>query len=191
MAETLAPAPGSDAEPRLRYRASDVRTMIAAGVLDDEQRYEVLDGEIVPMMVHNPPHINVKRWLLKRLTLDLGETYWVDSETTFYLEDDGEFTLPDILVYPQPMKGHEVRGPDALLLIEVADKSLKKDRTRKARLYARFGVRDYWVVDAAKLITHIYREPQAGTYQSEVTLQTNESLTPLHLPQVHLKLADI
>ena len=74
MAETLAPPPNSDAEPRLRFKASDVRAMLEAGVLDDERHYEVIDGEIIPMMAHNPPHIEVKRWLLNELTLQLGAT---------------------------------------------------------------------------------------------------------------------
>jgi Uma2 family endonuclease len=190
MVDTFAPGP-PEAEDRVRFTASDVRAMLDAGILDDERRYEVIDGEIVEMMVHNPPHIRVKRWLLNELTLQLGRSFWVDSEPTFYLEPDGEFTVPDIMVYPRTLEGHLVRGPDASLVIEVADKSLKKDRGRKARLYARHGVRDYWVVNALTLATTRYADPANGRYGLESEHGPDEILTPLLLDSVRLKLRDV
>ena len=191
MADTLAPAAPQDSEDRVHFTASDVNRMLEAGILDDERRYEVIDGEIVEMMTHNPPHIRVKRWLLDQLFHQLGRNYWVDSEPSFYVEPEGDYTLPDIIVYPRNLEGHLVRGADALLVIEVADKSLKKDRGRKARLYARHGVRDYWVVNAQTLVTHRYGAPAGGRYGSETEHATEETLVPALLPQVSLRLQDV
>lgn len=191
MADTLAPAAPQDSEDRVRFTASDVNRMLEAGILDDERRYEVIDGEIVEMMTHNPPHIRVKRWLLDQLFHQLGRNYWVDSEPSFYVEPEGDYTLPDIIVYPRNLEGHLVRGADALLVIEVADKSLKKDRGRKGRLYARHGVRDYWVVNAQTLVTHRYGAPAGGRYGSETEHAPEETLVPALLPQVSLRLRDV
>lgn len=191
MAETLAPNPAADLDARLRFTLSDVQAMLAAGVLDDDQRYEVLDGEIVPMMAPNPPHMRVKRWLARELTLQLGREFWIDSEPAFLLEIDGDFAIPDILVYPQAFRPEDVRGPDVLLLIEVAHSSLKKDSGRKARLYARFGVRDYWVVDAAKRLTFVHRNPADGCYNEVTEHGPEAALAPLLLPGLSLRMAEV
>jgi Uma2 family endonuclease len=188
MADTLAPA---DTDDRVRFKASDVRRMLDAGILDNERRYEVIDGEIIEMMAPNPPHIHVKRWLLDQLFHQLRQSCWIDSEPTFFLEPDGDYTLPDIIVYPRDLKGHLVRGGDTLLVIEVADKSLKKDRGQKARLYARHGVRDYWVVNAQTLVTYRYANPADGKYPPEIEHAPEETLIPALLPQVKLRLADV
>lgn len=191
MADALAPAAPQDSDDRVRFTASDVSRMLDSGILDDERRYEVIDGEIVEMMAHDPPHMRVKRWLLRELYRQLDDAVWIDSEPSFYLEPDGDYTLPDLIVYPRANEPHLVRGPDALLVIEVSDKSLKKDRGRKARLYARHGVRDYWVVNAQTLVTHRYGAPAGGRYGSETEHATEETLVPALLPQVSLRLQDV
>lgn len=191
MAETLALDPAAELDTRLKFTLSDVQAMLTAGVLDDEQRYEVLDGEIVPMMAPNPPHMRVKRWLARELTLRLQRDFWVCSEPTFHLEFDGDFTIPDIIVYPRAFRPEDVRGPDALLLIEVAHSSLKKDRGRKATLYASFGVRDYWVVDAAKRITFVHRNPSGSRYAEVSEHGPEAALTPLLLPGLSLRLSEV
>jgi Uma2 family endonuclease len=191
MTDTLARPDADPAEDRLRFTASDVRRMLEAGILDDERRYEVIDGEIIEMMTPNPPHMRVKRWLLQRLYRQLDDTYWIDSEPSFYLEPDGDYVVPDIIVYPSGIEAHLLRGADALMVIEVADKSLKKDRGRKARLYARHGVRDYWVVNAVTLVTHRYGAPEGGRYTSETEHAPAETLAPLLLPGVTLRIGDV
>lgn len=61
MAEIIEPTSEEEA-PRLKFTLSDVRAMAAAGLLEDRVRYEVIEGEIVPMMAPNPPHTRMKRW---------------------------------------------------------------------------------------------------------------------------------
>ncbi|MBL8549374.1 MAG: Uma2 family endonuclease [Hyphomonadaceae bacterium] len=194
MADTTlreAPPEAEPAEDRVRFRASDVRRMLDAGILDDEGRYEVIDGEIIAMMAHNPPHMRVKRWILDQLFRQLGNACWIDSEPSFYIEPDGDYTLPDLIVYPRALEAHLVRGIDALLVVEVADKTLKKDRGRKARLYARHGVRDYWVVNAQTLATYRYANPVDGRYPPETEHAPDEALIPALLPQVSLRMRDV
>ncbi|HCK84518.1 MAG TPA: hypothetical protein DHW63_08375 [Hyphomonadaceae bacterium] len=191
MTDTLARPGQEEADQRVRFTASDVSRMLDAGILDDERRYEVIDGEVVESEAPSPPHMRAKRWLLRAIFCQLGDAYWIDSRPSFYLEPDGDCTLPDIIVYPREFEGHLVRGPDALLVIEVADKSLKKDRGRKARIYARHGVRDYWVVNAQTLVTHRYGAPAGGRYGSESEHAAEETLASALLPKVSLRLRDV
>jgi Uma2 family endonuclease len=177
--------PTEEAPVRLRYCAEDARRMVAAGVLDANLRYEVLEGEIVPMMALNPPHARVERWLVDRLHRMLDESVWID------LEAGADYTLPDVFIYPRRFAGEEVRGPDILLLIEVADRTLKQDRTKKARLYARYGVREYWVLDAQRRAVHVHRAPVGRDYASVQVVQSFETLTPELLPGLALRLEDV
>ncbi len=178
-------------EPKLRFRASDVRAMVEAGVLDPIGRYEVLEGEIVPMQAHNPPHMRVKRWLLDRLYRQLDETFWIDSEPSFYLEPDGDFTVTDIIVYPRAVEAHLLRGPDALLVVEVTDRSLVRDTERKGRVYARHGVREYWVVEARMRRTHVFTGPSEGGFGAVRLVEPTDALAPGLLPGMTLRLDDV
>ena len=78
------------------------------------------------------------------------------AECQFNL-DATSYTEPDVLVWPSTLDVPDVRGPECYLVVEVADTSLHKDRAFKRRLYARFGVREYWVIDADALSTRVHR----------------------------------
>jgi Uma2 family endonuclease len=189
MADTLHDTPAQD--ERLKFKASDVRAMIQQGILDADGHYEVIDGEIWVMQAHNPPHMRVKRWVLRELTLQIGRRHWIDSDPSFYIEEDGDFTLPDIIVYPGDAEPHLVRGEDALLVVEVAVSSLKRDLVLKRALYARHGVRDYWVIDADKRVTHVHRQPVDGDYREVIQVAPTETLEPAYVEGVTLRLNDI
>jgi Uma2 family endonuclease len=184
----LLTAPSS--EQRLGFTVEDVRRMLRAGILDDERRYELIEGEIIPVQAHNPPHMRVKRWLYQKVTLALGEDYWVDSESSLYLDPKHEYALPDVFVYPRALGPEEVRGRDVLWLIEVADSTIAKDRGLKARLYARHGVKEYWVVEARTRITWIYRDPEAGAYPEPVKAGGDDVIAPRAFPHIQLRMND-
>lgn len=78
-----------------------------------------------------------------------------------------------------------------LLAIEVAHSSLRFDTTIKARLYAALGVREYWVIDAETPTTRVHREPSANGYASVVEVPPSETLVPLLVAQLAVRLADL
>jgi Uma2 family endonuclease len=73
----------------------------------------------------------------------------------------------------------------------VGDTSLKKDTTTKSGLYARAGVRDYWVVNARTLTTKVYRDPSARGYAGTGNVRARKGLIPLVIPSLALRLADL
>ena len=81
-----------------------------------------------------------------------------------------------------------MRGDTVLLIVEVAQTSLKFDTSTKAALYASHGVRDYWVINAETLETKIYRGPGAAGYAETKTLSASEPLVPLLVPQLSVRL---
>ena len=115
-----------------------------------------------------------------RHAVELG---WRPAEHT-YLE-------PDLLLFPRGIKVTALKAPDVLLLIEVADSSLGIDLGVKARIYAGLGVREYWVVDAKSLVTHVHREPGAAGYGTARQAAPSEALVPALMPQLALRIADL
>ena len=91
------------------------------------------------------------------------EGVFVASESQFNLAED-TFVIPDVLVRPAAIRTPDLRGEDALLVVEVAETSLAYDRGMKARLFASHGVREYWVINAVTLVTAVHTGPSATGY---------------------------
>lgn len=70
----------------------------------------------------------------------------------------------------------DLRGPDVLLVVEVADSSLSYDLLVKAPLYAAHGVREYWVVDAVRQTVRVHRDPAAGIYADVEEYEAHDSV---------------
>jgi Uma2 family endonuclease len=110
--------------------------------------------------------------------------------TTIYLSAD-TFVEPDLVIYPRGVKLEEVKGPDILLAIEVAATSLAYDRGLKARLYARHGVNELWVIDAERRRTFVHSGPEAAGWRTIVERTRDEPLTFAALPGFSIKLGAI
>jgi Uma2 family endonuclease len=183
----------SENDERLGFTVDDVRAMVAAGILDQGEKFELLDGELVPMRAHNPPHMRLKRWIAKTLTVALADTHWVDSEPSFYLDGfkrGRSFTAPDIIVYPRGFSPEAVAGADCDLLIEVASTTQRKDLGRKAKLYAKHGVRDYWVCDTEAQLTYVHRGAADGVYPAPTPVPFHQPVSALLLPHITLRMID-
>jgi Uma2 family endonuclease len=97
--------------------------------------------------------------------------------------------ISDAVAHKDPARrGH----PDQLLLlIEVADSSLRTDRRLKRTIYAEAGVPEYWIVDVATLTVEVHTQPSSGTYASVRTLRDGDTLRPTLLPTVAIRVAEI
>ena len=106
--------------------------------------------------------------------------------------DDNTYCEPDLIVFPRRFRTlSKVPATEVLLLIEVADTSLKSDLTTKATLYSQLGVREYWVVDAFTRTAHVHREPTADGFREKRKVPKNRLLKPYLLPGIELRLDDL
>ena len=130
--------------------------MCEQGFFDDGPRYELLDGELIEMSAQGPLHRQLETELLNWVSRRIGEDIKLAVAGPFRL---GEFDEPepDLFLYPAAMNVNDVRGPDADLVIEVANTSLQQDLGPKAGLYQSFGVRRYWVMDVEKRVTWVHQ----------------------------------
>ena len=112
------------------------------------------------------------------------------NETTFRLTED-TYLEPDFVFYPQAGGRVGLSAANAVLVVELADSSLGYDLGRKAALYAAFGIRELWVIDAVKLTAHIHRDPAPAGYGSVVTIAPDRRLVPQDAPGLAVTLADL
>ena len=167
--------------PRRRFTVAEVEAMVAAGVMGEDERIELIGGELVPMSPKGNQHEVVKVALLDRWMRLRPDACRLAPETTFRLSQD-TFLEPDIVVYPRASGLKGLSGPGVLLVVEIADSSLRYDMGRKAALYASFGVRELWVIDAVKLTVRVLRSPSPSGYGAEQDFGASDRLVPLFAP---------
>jgi Uma2 family endonuclease len=103
-------------------------------------------------------------------------------ETTFRLSG-GTYLEPDVVIYHRASGLKGLSGPGVLLVVEIADSSLRYDMGRKVALYARFGVRELWVIDAVKLAARIFRGPASDGYRDVSDAAAADRFIPQFAPQ--------
>src|ERR1700719_652775 len=161
----------ADGLPRWCWTVAEIERLAAAGFFNEYDRFELLGGEIVPMSPKGRRHEIVRLKLGYRFTRMASEDVFVAPEPQFNLYPD-TFLVPDILMHPSAIATPDVRGSDALLVVEVAETSLAYDLKTKAMLYAAHGVPEYWVINAATLVTTVHTQPSGNAYASEVAPDT-------------------
>jgi Uma2 family endonuclease len=176
-----------------RWTVANYHRMITSGVLTSDDRVELLDGQVIEMVPQDPPHAS---------TTDEGSDYLkalfagrakVRAQLPVTLSDHSE-PEPDIAVVRIDENRYRDRHPnpaDIFLLIEIADATLKRDRTHKAKLYAQANVPEYWIVDVNQRQLIVFRDPQDGMYQSEAVLTATDRVAPLAFPDIAIELQNL
>ncbi len=168
--------------PRRRFTVAEVEAMVAAGVMEEDERVELIGGELVPMSPKGIQREVVKTALLRRWYRVAPEDCDLTPETTFRLSAD-TYLEPDVVVYPRASGLSGLSGSGVLLVVEIADSSLRYDMGRKAALYASFGVRELWVIDAVKLTTCVFRAPSESGYGETLDFSASDRLVPQFAPE--------
>jgi Uma2 family endonuclease len=173
--------------PRLAWTVEEFDSLAEHGFFTEDDRIELIGGELVPMSPKGNRHEVVRGdlalWLSRNVTSDIKvyvEPGW-RADATNYLE-------PDILIFPDSHSLGELPASEVLLVVEVAHSSLAYDTGRKAKIYARLGVREYWVVNAKSLETIVHLEPSAEGYGKIATHAASETVAPLALPALTVSL---
>ncbi len=179
--------------PRHRLTVADYHRLGEAGVLRKGDRVELLEGQLVDMSPIGPRHALAIDLLNRLLPVALGEQAWLRVQNPIVLDDASE-PQPDFAVVRYPWSGYpdaHPRPPDILLLIEVADSSLEFDLGAKLELYARAGIREFWVVDLTSNRVLVHRSPSDGRYDSVTAVDISGTLTVEALPGLTISAAHI
>ena len=177
--------------PHRLFTVAEVEAMVAAGVIEEDERIELIGGELVSMSPKGRRHEAVKENLLDRWIRARPDDVRVVPETTFRLSKN-TYLEPDVVIYPRASGLMALSAETVLLVVEISDSSLRYDVGYKATLYASFGVRELWVIDAVRLTTRIFRDPTADGYREQSDIAAEEVATPLVAPSAFaLRLADL
>jgi Uma2 family endonuclease len=177
--------------PRRRWSVAEIREMMAKGIILEDERFELIGGEVVPMSPKGVRHEIVKKALQQHwFPLIAGGPIDLITETTLYISDD-EFREPDFLFWPRSIPLKDVTAGNALLIVEVADSSLGYDLGSKAVAYAALGLPELWVINANSLVTSVHRDPTPAGYPEPQKVRPDELLEPLLAPQLAVRLTDL
>jgi Uma2 family endonuclease len=181
-AALLVPFDATDEVPlRKKFTRREVEYLIAEGVLEG-QRYELIDGDLIDRMRRKPPHAVAIQNSFDVLFLIFGVGFVRGQSSLDVSDADRERNEPepDIVVTERAKThylDHHPRGEECVLVAEVSDTTLRSDLTRKAALYARAGVREYWVLDLKGRCLIVDRHPHDGAYHSVQFFSESEILS--------------
>jgi Uma2 family endonuclease len=160
--------------PRYRLTVDDYHRLGEAGILGENDRVELLEGQLVNMSPIGPRHALVVDVLYHLLSAAAGDRAWVRGQNPIALDGTSE-PQPDIVLVRRPWAGYPTAHPgpdDVFLIVEVADSSREVDLGAKRELYARAGIREFWVVDLTNDVVVVSRDPRDDAYGSVISEAT-------------------
>lgn len=169
--------------PRRLFTVDEYYAMAKHGILKPDERVELLDGEIVRMNAIGSPHA----WCVKRLIRTFApfpDRFILSVQDPLRLSNISE-PEPDIaILQPDTPENRHPEPQDVLLVIEVADSSIRLDRRRKLQMYARAGIFEYWIVDLNADRIEVYRDPVRSRYRSVMLLRRGDTVSPIFAPDL-------
>jgi Uma2 family endonuclease len=179
---------------RKRWTRAECASLDASGLLD-QQRLELVAGELIDKMGKNRPHVNaltlMQAWLQSVFGVRL-----VNPEAPIDVspeDNPSNEPQPDIIVLNRDLSNFRSANPspqDLHLVVEGADTTLNFDLTVKAALYARAGIVEYWVLDVSGRRLIVHRHPELGRYTTILVYGERENVAPLAAPHAMFKAAD-
>jgi Uma2 family endonuclease len=168
-------------EQLFRLSVEQYEGMIDAGVLTSGDAVELLDGVLVRKMPKNPPHTTAVLLAVEALRNVIPSGFCVRLEAAIRLETSQPEL--DVTVVRGTLREYASRHPlasDVSLVVEVADSTLKQDRTSKYAIYASAGISQYWILNLLSREVEVYLQPDvtACSYQ-QVKTYSAQQLVPL------------
>jgi len=169
--------PTTSAPTTRRWTREEYHDLADAGFLIEDDRVELIDGEIIQTSPQNTPHAVAVRLVRRALQRVFpSDTYMVDEQLPLALAPDSE-PEPDVAVVEgQPRDFLDDHPSSAVLVVEVADASLQFDRGKKRALYARHNLPQYWIVDLTNRQLEVYRDPSGSSYAEHTVYEEGETV---------------
>lgn len=166
-----------------KYTADDIYFWLSTGFVSPDAKFELLDGELIPVSPKGRQHEAMRERLMDWLRQPWAASFGLIIEHTLKL-DDGTLLEPDFLLYDRAarIQDRPLQGADIKLAIEVSDSSWSYDLQRKAPKYAAFGIAEYWAIHVVKREARIHRAPDGASWAQVNDLPAGAPLSPLCAP---------
>ena len=178
---------------RRYFSVDEYHRMGEAGIFSQDDRVELIEGEILKMSPIGSRHAASVNRLIMQLVNLLGERAIVSAQNPILLNDFSE-PEPDIAIVKRRDDFYAQAHPtatDVLLIVEIADTSVAYDRDIKLPAYARSAVPEVWIVDLPAETVEVHVELVSGVYRNERSHRRGEFITPLHFPDLSIEVASI
>ncbi|MBE3573075.1 MAG: Uma2 family endonuclease [Moorella humiferrea] len=178
---------------RRRFTVDEYYQMARAGILGEDDRVELIEGEIIEMVPIGVKHAACVRRLLHIFSSRIGGKALVDTQNPLRIDKHSE-PQPDLMLLKRRddyYGAFHPRPEDVLLLIEVADTSVAYDREVKVKLYARAGINEVWLVDLQTQQVIAYRQPSSTGYKELKEYGLDDSIAPQTFPGMNISVRDI
>ncbi len=172
------------AQVRHRVTVADYYKMAEAGILGEDSRVELVEGEIVDMAPIGSKHAFVVSRLAQFFTIAARDQYLVSVQNPLRLDDQSEPQPDIILLKPGNYMDNLPGAGDVLLIVEVAHSSINYDRGVKLDLYARHAIPEVWLLDLMGGELLVCRKPADGQYRTLQKPLPDESVSPLLVKEV-------
>jgi Uma2 family endonuclease len=178
--------------PRRALTVDEYHKMGEAGVLKENDRVELIEGELIKMAPIGGRHLQLVNIVSHIFHLAVGDKAVVSTQNPILLPPHNE-PQPDIVLLAPELRYRQVVPTlqDILLVIEIADTTLIYDRDTKIPIYARHGIAEAWLLDAENKKTFIFLDPGPQGYRQMKSPKNDETVSPSLLPWVRIRLSDI
>lgn len=178
---------------RRLFTVEEYHRMGKAGILDEDERLELLDGEIIRMSPIGPRHASNVNQLTRFFIITLDGLAILSTQNPF-IADSASEPQPDILLLKPRKDRYSESLPtaaDVLLIVEVSDTTLHRDRSKKLAIYGRAGVPEYWIVNLLDDTLEVYRVPTVKGYGVKKVLTRKNSIAALAFPKKKIAVRDL
>ena len=179
---------------RMRRPVSEYYKLYELGLIDTDtfEKSEIIDGELIRKMSIGDRHAWIVTFLTRFFILNLPETIQVQGQNPLHLGDydepEPDIVLSDLTKYDG--KRHP-RPAETILVIEVAESSLRTDRTTKLSLYATNEIPESWIVNIPNQVVEVYTKPELGVYGSTEIFEIGSVVTSDRLPNISLPVENL
>ena len=174
-----------------RLSRTEYDRAVEAGVFEPDARLELVDGDLLAMTPQGSRHATGVDLVADSLRHAFGAGFHVRMQLPLAIDDYSE-PEPDVAVVTGGIRDYREAHPNtALLVVEVSDDSLRRDRTVKQRLYARCGIPEYWLLALPEARLEVYRNPSADGYRTVTIHGPGDTVAPLARPEARVAVDDL
>lgn len=175
-----------------RFNVREFHKLAEVGILGEDDRVELLDGQIMILAPIGENHRTVVDLLAELLTDQRKGRYLVAAQNPVLVDDEDE-PQPDLVLYDRAAIGRHPTPTDVFLIVEVSDTSLGYDQRSKIPVYASAGIKEVWIIDLGSYCIQTYRDPYTADrrYATTETHDRTSLVSPLAFPDIRVRLNDL
>ena len=181
-AEILADRPPATASGRRLITLNDFFAMMEAGIIEEGERSELIEGELFVMPGEGDLHVDYVEAFTERLRAVLGPAVKVVQRGVLNRQPHTQLS-PDVAIWPAGTRARAMTPENVRLIVEVSETTARGDKREKAPIYARAGVPELWIMDVRPRRLLVYRNAALDMWPEPTIVRPGESIAPLFAPE--------